>query len=253
MAERGMTDTETRGRLERLTSDLKSAFGEELQSVVLYGSAARGDHMGGGSDLNVVVVVTDLALPKIERGTQIMRAWEAQGNRPLLFVSPDWIELSRDVFPIEFLDIIESHIVVFGPDPFVGLAVSRENLRLQCESELKTRLIQLRTGYIQGHDDADRLSALMAASYAPVVALCRAALRIAGAMVPLPGADVVKDASMLCGFDAAPFMEVAAVKRSGPSAASIAIKPLFKQYYAQVETLARAVDAGLPRAQGAKR
>ena len=209
--------------------------------------------MGGGSDLNVVVVVTDLALPKLERGTQLMRAWEAQGNRPLLFFSPEWIEMSRDVFPIEFLDIIESHSVVLGPDPFAGLTVSRENLRLQCESELKTRLIQLRTAYIQSHDDADRLSALMAANYAPVVALCRAALRIAGAPVPLPGADVVQDASIVCGFDAAPFVEVAAVKRSGPSAASIAIKPLFKQYYAQVETLARAVDAGLPGAQGAKR
>jgi hypothetical protein len=30
------------------------------------------------------------------------------------------------------------------------------------------------------------------------------------------------------------------------------MKPLFKSYYAQVEAMARAVDAGLPGAQGAR-
>ena len=241
-----MSDDHVSKELASLTEDLKGAFGGDLLSVVLYGSAARTDYLGhGGSDLNVVVVLRDISLGSLERGTTVTRAWESAGNRPLLFFSPDWIARSADVFPLEFLDIVTWHRVVFGPDPFANLTVSMENLRLQCESELKTKLIHLRTGYIQLHEDSDSLAKLLAASYSPIATLCRGVLRLAGAVVPENARDVVRAASALCGFAPEPFEEAAAVKSGGPGAASMAIKPLFAAYYTQVETLARAVDAGL--------
>ena len=167
-----MTADDPTKKLTGLTEELRAAFGDDLLSVVLYGSAARADHQGAGSDLNVVVVLRDISLGSLERGTRPTRAWEAKGNRPLLFFSPEWITRSCDVFPLEFLDIVAWHRVVHGTDPFAGLAVSAENLRLQCESELKTKLIQLRTGYIGSHEDAEQLARLLAASYAPIVTLC---------------------------------------------------------------------------------
>src|SRR5206468_5147114 len=116
---------------------------------------------------------------------------------------------------------------------------------------LKIKLIHLRTGYLQLHENAEALARLLAASYAPVVAVCRGALRVAGHPVPALGGEVVRKAADLCGLDPTPFVEVAAIKRGGPSAAAVPMKPLFRRYYAQVETLARAVDAGF--AQGADR
>lgn len=232
-------------RLDELASTLKKAFGDDLLSVVLYGSAARGDHFGaGGSDLNVAVVLKEISLQTLERGTGASGAWTAAGNRPLLFLSPEWIERSCDVFPMEFLDIIDSHVVVEGPDSFAGLTVSQGNLRLQCESELKIKLIHLRTGYMELHENSEALARLMAASYASIVAVCRGVLRVAGRQVPQRSDDVVRSTGALCGLDSGPFVEVAAIKRGGPAAAAVAMKPLFKRYYAQVETLARVVDAG---------
>lgn len=248
-----MSNDHVSRELDSLTSDLTSAFGDDLLSIVLYGSAARADYLGhGGSDLNIVVVLRDISLQSLERGTKATRAWETAGNRPLLFFSPEWISGSCDVFPLEFLDIVAWHRVVHGSDPFAELTVSTENLRLQCESELKTKLIHLRTGYIQVHENPDTLAKLLAASYAPIATLCRGVLRLAGAEVPGNARDVIRAAAALCGFDPGPFEEAAAVKSGGPGAASSAIKPLFAAYYKQVETLARAVDAGLI-IKGAKR
>ena len=246
-----MTKDDSTKHLTELTEELRGAFGQDLLSVILYGSAARADHQGSGSDLNLVVVLRDISLESLERGTLPTRSWESKGNRPLLFFSPEWISRSCDVFPLEFLDIVAWHRVVFGDDPFAGLSVSADNLRLQCESELKTKLIHLRTGYIGCHEDPEKLARLLAASYAPVVTLCRGALRVAGAEVPAAAQDVVRRAAALCGFDPAPFDEVAAIKRGGPGAAALGMKPLFKNYYAQVEAVARSVDAGLA-AKGAR-
>jgi len=44
--------------------------------------------------------------------------------------------------------------------------------------------------------------------------------------------------------------EVAAIKKGGARAASMAVKPLFRRYYAQVEAMARAVDGGLSEGGG---
>ncbi len=248
-----MPGTEVRQALERLTASLRKAFGDDLLSVVLYGSAARDDHYGGGSDLNVVAVVKRLELDTLARGGETMRLWEQQGNRPILFLSPEWITGSCDVFPLEFLDILESHVVVSGADPFAGLTVSHSNLRLQCESELKTKLIHLRTGYVEFHQDPDQLSRLVAASFASIAAVCRGVLRLAGQPVPAASIDVLRTVSRLCGLDIGPFEQAAALKRGGPAALKQDPSALFKAYYAQLEALARAVDAGITHSGGSTR
>jgi hypothetical protein len=47
-------------RLEQLVEKLKKAYGERLVSVVLYGSAAAGDHHAGFSDFNILCVLSVL-------------------------------------------------------------------------------------------------------------------------------------------------------------------------------------------------
>src|SRR5262245_14258260 len=148
---------DARGRLIPLARSLGEAFGADLVSVALYGSAARGDETSG-SDLNVVVVVKDLSLESLERATPVTRTWQASGNRPLLFFSPEWIERSGDVFPLEFSDMRQWHVILQGADPFASFEPSHESLRAQCESELKTKLIHLRTGYLELHQDETALA-----------------------------------------------------------------------------------------------
>ena len=46
--------------LDRMVSTLSDALGENLHSCVFYGSAVRGDFRPNESDLNVLVVLTEL-------------------------------------------------------------------------------------------------------------------------------------------------------------------------------------------------
>src|SRR5262245_8733648 len=136
-------------KLEKLVDDLRKAHPDNLSSVVLYGSAARGDHAGTKSDLNVMVVVKMDSPAMLEPAAEVQAAWVKDGNRHLLFVSPDWIRTATDVFPMEFLDMLEARRVLWGAEPLENVSVSPGKLRLQCEREIRTTLLRLRAAYLE--------------------------------------------------------------------------------------------------------
>src|SRR5438034_11259904 len=90
--------------LRRLVQGLIEALGPRLRSVVLYGSAARGDFHEGTSDLNVLLVLEDLDPATLETLSPSVARWCAKGHHAPRLFSPALIAESADVFPIEFLD-----------------------------------------------------------------------------------------------------------------------------------------------------
>ena len=66
--------------LDRLTKELKKAFGDGLVSVVLYGSAAAGDHHEGFSDYNILCVLERLTPAELGRAEEVFAWWRRQGN-----------------------------------------------------------------------------------------------------------------------------------------------------------------------------
>ena len=58
-----------------------------------------------------------------------------------LIMTQDYIQNSLDSFPLEFLEIQQHHLCLFGQDSFAELSFYQPHLRLQCERELKSMLI----------------------------------------------------------------------------------------------------------------
>ncbi len=133
---------------DELTEKLKATYGNNLKSVVLYGSAASGDHTGKRSDYNVLVVLEKVGLDNLRAFSKSARAWVKKGNPPPLFFAQERFRNSADVFPVEFADIRDNHKILFGEDPFSGVQVDDKLLRLELEHELKGKLLQLRERYL---------------------------------------------------------------------------------------------------------
>jgi len=166
--------------LEELVAQLEKAFGEELRAVVLYGSAAAGEHIAKRSDLNVLVLVRSLDLSLLEREAAIARAWSEAGHPPPLTLTEEEWRSSSDVFAMEYADILERNRVLFGADPFSGIRVDRKNLRLQLEREAMGKLLQLRQGILATGGDRKRQLALLEASLSTFMVIFRAVLRDRG-------------------------------------------------------------------------
>ena len=86
--------------LKELVDRLTKAYQDRLVSVVLYGSAAVGDHHGRFSDLNVFCVLKQLTPRELGESEPVFRWWREKGNPSPLLMSQDEVARSTDCFPI---------------------------------------------------------------------------------------------------------------------------------------------------------
>lgn len=223
-----------RERAEKFARRLADAYGDSLRAVVLYGSAARGDYREGSSDLNLLVVLDELDAAALHRGSPLAREWVAARNPPpLMFSESEW-RSSADVFPIEYTDIRDAHVVLLGEDPFAGLRIDWEHLRLQCEHELKGKKIQLREGYMISADVPEDLGKLLIHSFPTFLTLFRTALRLAGDPVPREPGAVLDALAARVGFDPEPLRAILQARAGGTNLLPSADDPIVSGYLAAV-------------------
>lgn len=194
--------------LDELVSQLRAAWGASLRSVVLYGSAATGEHIPKRSDYNVLVIVDALDVTTLGAASAVARAWGEAGNPPPLTMTESEWRGSSDIFPMEYADILERHRVLHGAPPFDGISVAPGDLRLQLEHEAMGVLLKLRQGVLAAGGDAKRQIELMAASRSSVLVVFRALLRLHGKVPPADALGVVREAAAVAGLDGAPFDRV---------------------------------------------
>ena len=164
-------------KLAELVGRLKEAAHENLQALILFGSAARGDFREGISDLNVLCVMHSLSMPELKRVTPVVAWWveEQKEPAPLLLTERELHE-SADVFAIELTDLQRKRRVLHGKDVIAGIHVPMNLHRVQVEHELRTMLLKLRQHFLLSGADATTLRSVMAKSVTSARTLSRHAL-----------------------------------------------------------------------------
>jgi hypothetical protein len=229
-------------KLEALVNNLKEAHTDNLLSVVLYGSAVTGNHVGGRSDYNVLIVLDRITPSDLRAAHPVVEKWHEQGNPLPLYFTQEEMMHSSDVFPIEFLDMSRAHRVLYGQDPLEGLEIPRCNLRHQLEYELRGKLIRLRHLYIPASKDAERLSALMVDSLDSFAVLFRHVLGVLGEEPPLMKRQTIIRLAERCQIEATPLLNVLE-RRQQPKAWSLdQATEAFAAYLAAIESIICRVD-----------
>src|SRR5262249_42313077 len=95
-------------------------------------------------------------------------------------------------FPIEWTEIQEQHLLIEGHDVLGNLQVPRTYLRLQCEHELRAKLILLRQSYVLSGARPDRLEGVLRSSASGFSTLFRLLLRLQGESPAADTAQVVE-------------------------------------------------------------
>ncbi len=162
--------------LEQLVLRLQQSAGENLQALLLYGSAARDDFNEQYSDLNLLCVLREASGAALERVAPVVIWWVGKRrHRPPLFVTLDELRASADVFAIEMLDLKATHRLLAGQDVLSGIEVPMNLHRVQLEHELRTMLLRLRQQFLLAHDE-QHLEAVLAKSVSSMIVLLRHAL-----------------------------------------------------------------------------
>ena len=111
--------------IKDLVERLKTAYGESLLSVILYGSGAAGDRQPPYSDLNILCVLRRVTPTEIAAAEPVVKWWRGKNNPSPLLMSEDELRRSTDCFPMEFYDMQEA----LGPQPYLALQPITANIR----------------------------------------------------------------------------------------------------------------------------
>src|SRR6266498_1870574 len=104
--------------LNSLVADLRATHGTNLASIVLYGSAAAGDHVELRSDYNLLIALTRITPEDLRQAQAPMREWQRLGHPLPVYFTVEELADAADVFPIEFHQMANARVVLFGKDPF---------------------------------------------------------------------------------------------------------------------------------------
>src|SRR6476469_7063976 len=203
-----MSKTVVHDVLNGLLRDLQTTHGENLVSVVLYGSAAAGDHIELRSDYNLLITLRRITPEDLRLAQAPTREWQRLGHPvPVYFTAAELAD-AADVFPIEFHQMANARVVLYGHDPFEFVELSNANLRHQTEYELRSKLIQLRRLYIPASVSIEKLCDLMNDSLSSFAALFRAVLILHGQEAPVSKPDCVRATAELLRLDMEPFEKI---------------------------------------------
>jgi predicted nucleotidyltransferase len=231
---------------EILTEELKRTCGGNLCCVVLYGSAVAGDSVKT-SDYNVLVVLNRVDAEGLQALTGLCARWDKDGNpAPLLFAKETLLR-SADVFPVEFSDIIQTHKVLHGADPFAGMKIEPANLRLELEHELKSKVILLTGRFLVTRGVPGEVDKLMVSSLSAFLTLFKAALRLYGDTPPAKKMEVLPLLAKRVKFDEEIFSIVWELKE-GRKRPGLDSAQIFSRYLAAVQGVTGDVDLWLQKA-----
>ena len=230
-----------RQQLDELVERLQKAHSGRLVSVILYGSAASGDHHEKFSDLNVLCVLTEVTRTALDDSEPIFKWWRARGNPSPLLLSEEEVRTSTDCFPIEFHDMAERRRVLFGKDVIEGLVIDKIFYRAQIEHDLRAKLLRLRQKAAGLLGDRQALLRLMIDSVPNFLVLARHALLVSGLPDGIQKRDVSRNLFAM-GVEAAPFDILLDLREEKRKLADVEPYDLFERYLKQIEALVAHVD-----------
>lgn len=221
-----------------LVADLHDIFGDRLRSVVAYGA-----HIDATADapLACLALVDSLGMSDLEACAGATGRWHRRGLATPLVLTDSEFRSSLDAFPLEFGEIVRAHIRVYGPDPFAGVTIARDDARRACETQIKSHLLHLREGFLEAAGQPAEVAALVARSAAPFTALLRHVAWLNGAAVS-GRVEAAREGARETGLDDGLVSELVALEERS-SVATADPARLFPRYLAAVEQLAHAVDA----------
>ena len=234
-------------QIDEFVSRMKQAAGQNLQSIVLYGSAATGEFQADFSDLNLLCILSETSFSKLSAISPVVEWWHRQKNPAPLIMTQEELEHSTDVFSIEFLDMQHHHRVLFGDELLRPLQIPMHQHRAQLEYELREKLILLRQRLLEAGDNDRALWQLLLGSVSTFGTLFRHALLALGDAAPHSKREAIQLLAARIPFEPSAFLQLLDIRDHKADRKQFDAKDVFTRYLAAVQHVTAAVDTMLDK------
>jgi predicted nucleotidyltransferase len=236
----------TDAKLTELVKRLKEFAATNLECVILFGSAARGDFRAGHSDLNVACILHSLTVEELGRLANVVKWWSVEQKEPApLFFTRDELRQAAEVFAIEILDMKHGRRVLYGADVVADIEVPMNLHRVQVEHDLRTTVLKLRQHYLRAPGNSKELAPILKKSFSGVLTLLRHTIIAFGEEPPVAAHDIIARAAVLTDSNASAFTALLTLRETGEFHGEII--PVYGAYLKALEKILSALEKHFPK------
>jgi len=242
----GLPD-ETQKILKSYVKDVMKLYENELEGILLYGSAVRGEFLSGRSNLNLLLVMSSYDLAVLKKYDSIHKRWSKEQVVVPLFLTVADLQSASFAFPLEYHDILECHRLLWGQDPFVGLKIDARYLAGEVLQALRGNLLRLRQRLVEGRSTEEAMTILLSLSITALLPALRGLQRLLGRPVLAHGEPLLKDLEVHLEVDLTGLRDALLLKRGHISPGQKEIPRLMDRYLESLTKLVTTVEARITR------
>jgi hypothetical protein len=229
-------------QIAEFLSRMRQAAGENLQSVILYGSAVDGEFHPKFSNVNLLCVLRETSFAALQAVAPAVKWWTRHKyDAPLLFAREE-LERSADVFSIELLDMQQQHRVLYGEDVLQGVKIPLHFHRAQLEYELREKTILLRQRLLLASGDKNRLWELLLGSFSAFATLFRHVLVAMGDSAPKSKREAIQALASRIQLDPSAFLQLLDIREAKANRKDLDVRDVARRYLTAVQQVTAAVD-----------
>ncbi|GKS58231.1 hypothetical protein YTPLAS18_17580 [Nitrospira sp.] len=227
---------EVQSLLHTYVKRVGGTLGSAVHSIILYGSAARGEYRDGHSNINVLLALAHVDGDVLRKLTPILSKWKKDHVASLVLTS-DELQHWTAQFPLEFGDLVEQHVLLAGRDPFIACRPDPKATVEASIREVRANLIRLRQRFIEGGATNESAVILVPLSVTSLGACLRGLLRAWDISVAQRTDAVVRAICERLALDPGPFLEGWALRCGQITPGPLEVPRLFDRYMAGLQGL----------------
>jgi len=206
-------------------------------SIALYGSATGKYFIPSRSDINLVVIFKNIEFRQLKDSLKLVDYGIAKRITAPLFLSMQHILSVKDTFPVEFIEIRENNILVYGSDLFSDIKIDEANLKTFCRREVSGKIIRLRQAYLEIGLRRKGVEALMKESLYSLIPIFRALLRFRMRNAPVDKEQIIIGLCNHYGLNKDVFIAVLRDRVNDEKIKGRDIEVFFEKYLSEIEKL----------------
>lgn len=215
---------------------------ENVISIFVCGHLAARDYVHKLSNINLFVILDKLEFYDLSKNLKLVSGGIKQKISAPLFLTREHIKTSTDVFPIEFLEMKENHLLLYGQDLLSALQIAPANIRLFCEEQIKGKLIRIRQAYLEIGLKRKGIEALLKESLSSLTPVFRSLIRLKEKTPLTERAGIYKQLADEFNLDSDVFLSILRDTSNDEKIASQDVEVFLEKYLAQLQKLATSVD-----------